>query len=203
MIRKVLIMGFLFFAVSLVGSCYSEDELSMIEMKKYGQSFVNDSLLDRLIRLETDMFGMGQSGDLESRINLINQMNNNSSYSSIVTPEYNYSGKKGFLRNLFDNFSTGTMTGFTPPIGTAGYSTSTYGNYCPYSYHNDKNMPFGYRYRTEKHNNHRHNYQHRPPRIGVHNNPYTAYNPYNLNNDRPTYGSTNVMTGSRVHILRD
>lgn len=201
MIRKVLITGFLFFAVSLVGFCYSEDELSMIEMKKYGQSFVDDSLSDRLIRLETDMFGMGQSGDIESRINLINRMNANSTYSSIVAPEYNYSNKKGFLGNIFDGFSSGTMTGFTPPM--TGYS-SNYGNYCPYNHHynNRANKPFRNGYNSGNHHNHNHNFQHRLPRIGAHG-PYNTYNPYAAGNERPTYGSTNVITGSRVHILKD
>lgn len=201
MIRKVLITGFLFFAVSLVGFCYSEDDLAQIELRKYGQTFVNDSLSDRLIRLETDMFGMSQSGDIDSRINLINQMNGNSSYSSIAVPEYNYSygNKKGFFRNLFDTFSTGTMTGFTPPM--TGYS-SNYGNYCQYNNYNRLNKPFENRYYSRNYNNHRHNFPHRPPRIGAHN-PYNTYNPYGAREGQPTYGSTNVITGSRVHILKD
>lgn len=212
MIRKVLFTGFFVFIFAGAGFCYSDGDISALEMRKYGQTYNNDSLADRLMRLETDMFGMSQSGDLDSRINMLTQMAESYNTPSFSAPQYNYYNgeKKGFIRNLLDGFSSGAMTGFTPPFSTTGYSSynyGNYGNYCPY-----ENYSSGPYYKSHfrrpgsiiSHHNHNNRHNWHRPHYRPHYNPnYSAYNPYGPYNARPTYGSTNVTTGSSVHILRD
>ena len=60
-----------------------------IEFQKYGQVFVLDSLADRLNRLETDFFGMAQTGNIEDRVNRLVQISQNSKHATFSSP-YNY-----------------------------------------------------------------------------------------------------------------
>ncbi len=194
MIRKVVLLCCLFFVFAIEGNCYTEDEISNLEFNKYGQTFVNDSLSNRLNRLETDMLGMSQSGDIDSRIDTLIRMSGN----NISVPSYDYypSEKKSAIRNIWNGITSsfgyddGQITGFIPPMGL-GYSNSSNHNYYRPHYHRPSSYcPY-------------HNTYHRPSRNFHRHSPHTAYNPYGPNYQRPTYGYSDTNVGSSVHILRD
>lgn len=160
MLKKLFIIKIIFLFTAIIGFCFSEDEITNIELSKYGESYANESIAERLNRLETDFFGMAQSGDLDSRIDMLKHISGNSRQSAIINPRENYypGQKRSAIRRFWDNVTstfdtTGTMTGFTPSMTTSGYnygySNNAYGNeflnfmngynnYCPYHnrYHN-------------------------------------------------------------------
>lgn len=168
---------------------YTEQQISNLEFNRYGQSFVDDSLADRLNRLEMDVLGMSQSGDIDSRIGRLNDI----FMHEMPTPQIDYykperkSAIKNILNNVSSLFDNGYMTGFIPSLENS-YGSHYYRNnspqYCPY------------------HNSYHSSYHHRPARFS-HYNPHVGYNPYGPAYQRPTYGYTNTTTGSSVHILRD
>lgn len=172
-----------------VAFAYSEQQISNLEINQYGQAFVDDSLSDRLNRLEIDMLGMRQSGDIDNRIGMLNRI----SFGEIQTPSFDYykPEKRSAIKNIWNNvssvFDNGYMTGFIPSLENS-YSSNYYKNnsqhYCPY------------------HNSYHNSYHHRPARFN-HYSPHVGYNPYGPSYQRPTYGYTNTTTGSSVHILRD
>ena len=187
---KRFVFGFvLMFVFPCVALSYAEEQLSNLEINQYGQTFVEDGFADRLNRLEMDMLGMRQSGDIDNRIGRLNRV----SFGEINTPSFDYykPEKRSAIKNLWDNvssvFDAGYMTGFIPSFGNS-YGTNYYQNkiqdYCPY------------------HNSYNNSYHHRPARFN-HYNPRMGYNPYGPSYQRPTYGYSNTTTGSSVHILRD
>lgn len=186
--KKILFSLVLFFCSISFVFAYSEDEVSFLEMKKYGQTYNNQSLADRLFRLETDILGMRQSGDLDSRINTLNNIFSNPAPNAIVPPSVDIysSRRKGLLGRFLDDFSSGYVTGFIPPINTGYYSDDYHNNYCPYG-NNQVHSTYHYR---GYHPHHRH----------LHSRPYNPYGDYNY---RPTYFNRNVSTGSAIHILQD
>ena len=223
---------FLKFAITIIcvlltalsGGCYSDEQLADIEMNRYGQTFEDDSLSSRLIRLENDLFGMTQSGDIDTRLDMISQMASVSKNPAMLAdndtfyPGVKQNPVKRVWNSISSGFTGGSMTGFTPSVNSYGYSSSNYGNglwnffngansYCPYhnTYHNgffnNHNFPMGYR---PNFNNgyfpHNHNLGHIP-----HNHIRPAYNtPYGFyHNPVPTNYSSDVITGSSVHILKD
>lgn len=154
MFKKILILNIAYLIGSLAGYCDLGDKLTDIEYAKYGESFTYESISDRLNRLETDYFGMAQTGDIDSRINMLSTMSRSSKQIAVQNPyDAYYTGKqKGKLRTFWDNVtstfdSTGVMTGYTPSMTTNsynyGYPTNMYRNeflnfmnnpqsYCPY-----------------------------------------------------------------------
>ncbi len=151
MLKKLIILSLLYFGMSLFGFCFSEDDIAKLEYSKYGEIYTNESISERLTRLENDYFGMTQNGDIDSRINMLSKMTENSKRSAIIDPlESYYPGKKkNSARNFWDNFSSsfsdnGVITGYTPPLYNQGYSNNIYKNelrnslnytngYCPYN----------------------------------------------------------------------
>ena len=229
MARKIYFILILFFAFVCQVYAYTDDNLSVLEKQNYGMSFEDESLSDRLNRLEENFFGMAQSGDLESRFDNLFKISNPQKESAIITPDYDYYSvskpKKAIIKNFLDNvtapFSQGVVTGFTPPIGySSGFSS--YGNdfmnffdnnsnkYCPYhnSYHDGyrSNNKFFRKYNNNlsRYNRYKNYRPHRMPRYG-HNHPYhnSSYNPHLSQNYRPTYGNTSFSTGSTVRIIND
>ncbi len=229
MLRKIIISFMIFLSLQAAVYSYSPEHLSNLEMVKYGQSFENDSLASRLMRLETDLFGMTQSGDIDSRLDMISQMIGSSALPPVYQPDNTYypKEKKGiinrFLNNLSDDFSNGALTGFTPPLTSTGYVNDFYGNgfmnytntsggYCPFhnTYHNNGffNNRNDFLYGKNKYPNsvsHRHNF--RSPRLG-HNHNYSNFNSYAnpygyYRSPIPTNTYTNVLTRSGVHIIKD
>lgn len=233
MFIKILVFCFVLLSCSLNSFAFSEYEISSLEQNKYGQSFENESLSERLNRLETDYFGMSQTGDINSRLDMLSKLAVNSKGSAIITPDYDYysvSKKnksnpiKNFWNNISEPFSQGVVTGYTPPISFSN-SYSSYGNnfmnflngrpeYCPYHNkfhnHNFNNSDFNSNnflknphYNHLSDNRHRHRL-YRPHR--TYSSPYRSvsqYNPFGSPYSMPTNAYTNVAAGSRVHILRD
>lgn len=108
----------------------SKNDLNRLEAKAFNQNFTQLAPEQRVERLEEKIFGAAQSGDLKTRINnlkLATKFNNGQSVNNL-NPMMK-TGWRGIAAGLGNAFSGGTMTGFTPPIG------STYDNYgySPYS----------------------------------------------------------------------
>ena len=135
MIRYLFFVAVLIVSLISCAFAYSENDISRLEFQKYGRCYEDDSLAERLSRLENDYLGMTQSGDIEKRVyNLLAVGNSNpngfESYEDFQqeqTPEK----KKGKFKTFWNNISSGlsdmgSMTGFIPPI-------TTYGNYNSYS----------------------------------------------------------------------
>ena len=133
MLKKICFVIVLLFVFSNMGICYSEENLSAIEFSRYGQSYENESLSSRLMRLESDLMGMTQSGDIDSRIELISRMADNSDLSAVQPNNIFYpEKKKSAIRNFWDNVtsstSSGSLTGFTPSMDSTGYYNSMNNN---------------------------------------------------------------------------
>lgn len=118
-------------------------DLAQIEYNVYNRSFTSDILEARLARLEGQMFGAVQSGNLASRYDLIrsasaNYRNKNNYYNSnaysLMTPQTtnyqsyfvpntqpifqntNNTGWRNVLGNVLSTFAGGSMTGYTPSL---------------------------------------------------------------------------------------
>ena len=183
--KKFILSLVLILFFPCVAFAYTEQQISNLEINQYGQTFVDDSLSDRLNRLEMDMLGMRQSGDIDNRISMLNRV----SFGEIPTPSFDYykPERRSAIKNIWNNVSSildnGYMTGFIPSLEnsyTSNYYRSNSPQYCPY-----------------------HNSYHQGPARFNHYNPHVGYNPYGLSSQRPTYGYTNTTTGSSIHILRD
>ncbi len=138
--------------------------LSNIESKLFNRIYSNDDPETRLIRIEKEMLGAMQQGELEDRYNVvakavkhynafpyqtaINPMGTGS-YSPIqaivpnniyTQPYYNdASTKSGKIKNILSGiFGGGTVTGYSPPVyGTNPYyNTSSNGMMNPYNQNN-------------------------------------------------------------------
>ena len=121
----------------------SARELTRIENKVLGRTYPNDDTDSRITRLEKEMLGAMQGGNLTERFNtvktaakhynsfpeILQSQNIYPQYNRInpyYSPSANWSGTRvnrgvsGMLQNLlgtvFGNFSAGSLTGFTPPI---------------------------------------------------------------------------------------
>lgn len=117
----------------------SAKELAKLEFKVLGRAYENDDTESRITRLEKEMLGAMQGGDLKERFNTIKtaskhynsypelaqSQNVYQSYSGPYSTYSNWNNKKqrgfgNFMQNvlgtIFGGMTTGTMTGFTPPI---------------------------------------------------------------------------------------
>lgn len=142
------------------------DNLARIEYKLFNRSYVNDDVETRIIRLEKEMLGAMQQGELDERYQVIaeaskhynafppdnyigNQpfqsFSSNSrpyqSYQNQYLASNNFGAQKGIFRNLISALTGGvlgggTLTGFTPPI------TDPYGSYCSAPYMNNMNNSY-------------------------------------------------------------
>ena len=233
MIKKLFILNIIFFCSAAIGLCFSENELRNIELSKYGESYTNESIAERLNRLETDFFGMAQTGDIDSRIDMLNHIAMNSRQSAIINPQENfYPGKrKSAIKSFWDNVTstfdtTGSITGYTPSMTTTGYGYSNnmyrneflnfmngYNNYCPYHnrYHNN-NRYFNNQFLNNNNfvnsglnNSYVHNNKHNPANYHHRFNQYPYGNYFPNNRFQRSYFSTppNIATRSSVQIIRD
>ena len=118
----------------------SSRELAKLESKVLGRTYMNDDTESRITRLEKEMLGAMQGGNLTERFNTIKTASKHyNSYPELAQSQSvypmpatygmnnNWSGTRvnrgvgGLLQNvlgaIFGDFSTtGTMSGFTPPI---------------------------------------------------------------------------------------
>ncbi len=225
MIQKLLSTLILLFVGCNYVFCFSTDDLAKMEYARYGEAFENQSLSERLNRLETDIFGMSQTGSLNERLSMLSKMSDNTLNNRIISPYENYypgekpSKIKSFWNNITEPFSTSaSMTGFTPSWNSSGYdySGNMYRNeflnfmnnpnqFCPYHnrYHNT-NRFFN---RFNNNNNGFLNSNSHSPRYHnrLHNHNH-LYNPNLYRNNyynRYPYIPPNIATRSSVHIIKD
>lgn len=129
----------------------SRNILSRMENKVFSQTFQQNTPERRVERLEQQVFGAVQSGDVQTRYeNLLTAVKDYSNINQNSTDSYNPAniangGWKGLVGMLGSSLLGGSMTGFTPPItpygNSYGYNTpymnngmnsmNTYGNIFP------------------------------------------------------------------------
>ena len=177
-------------------------ELASIEKKILGKSYKKDNINNRLARLEYKMLGASQSGKIDERYQTILTASNHymDFGNSISNPLTTFtttsipstSGIKTAFKNAFNTIrSTGSITGYTPPISPYGFNT-------PYGF-NPQFGTFGPRnpiYRTPCPHHHR-------PHIGINNSRYTPHysSTYPQHNTGYYNFNNNFTTGMGVHIL--
>lgn len=224
MLRKIIIMSLFVFQLSMQVFAYNENDLGNIELSRYGRVYTNEDFGTRLRRIETDIFGMAQSGDLDKRMNMIQQMTSNEKSVSVVPYENIYTEKKqNPIKRFFSNMTLpsyypGVVTGYTPGMNTYGYNNiyrneysdfmNNHNNFCPFNNQRLNNIPGRYHnhyYNGYGYNNNRYLNNNRTGHVYPYNNavrPY-RYNPYYNKYPVPTDVITNVATRSAVHILQD
>ncbi len=123
-----------------VGNNYAPD-FSLLEQHLFNKNFNGDNSINRLRRLEMNVFGAIQRGDFDTRYEKVK--------SAILSKSESSNYKKSILKNV-TNYFTGQMTGFTPPI-TNTYTSDPYFEYQP-SYSTSTTMerfsPWGRSYNT-------------------------------------------------------
>ena len=149
MLKKSLLVIILFFQFFIISFAYSDNTIENLEYSKYGKIYSNEDFGTRLRRLEMDILGMSQSGDINSRIAKLQKVAGVGKYSAIMPPDDNfYPGeKKSVIRKFFDNVTSSfydpeSITGYTPSITNNGYYYDSsynngffnrYNNYYPYN----------------------------------------------------------------------
>ena len=233
MFKRLFIFTVISIIFSLSAYCFSEDNISALEFAKYGVSYPNESLGERLNRLETDYFGMAQTGDIDSRLYNLSKINSNARNGINIPSKNSYYNQKpkGVFKSFWDDLTSnftdnGSITGYTPSI----YNTGTYSGL----YNNGINSPFNYNNNHSLYpynNGFNHNYFHSNSPLnntsfnGVnrfkpystwnnsHHHQYHKHNPnmrnYPYNNTMPYtnrtiyYTPPQIETKSSIHILRD
>lgn len=130
--------------------------LSRLESQIFNEKFPQSSAQRRIERLEEQLFGAVQSGDLDARYRTLQiavknakratnnsdsfDMNMGSGFSSMNTAFSNgfglpRRGLRGLAANFGNPFWGGTMTGFTPPI----MPFNNYNNYSGYNNYDNYN----------------------------------------------------------------
>ena len=134
------------FAKKNLNTNISKFDLTQLEKQYFGQSFKNDSVEDRISRLEQNIFGTIQTGNLQLRFNNLVQAYQNTKmqekqklftqnpYGTGYSSMNNNQNFGGLLKNAFNSFfTTGQLTGFTPPIyNPYPYRSSVPNFYNPY-----------------------------------------------------------------------
>lgn len=142
-------------------------ELASIEKRILGRSFKKDDVELRLSRLEQQILGATQSGNIDERYQTIlsastHYTNFNNNLSNPITT---FSGTgvsptggiKNAFRNVFHTITgVGSVTGYTPPISPYGFNTPygfnpNYGTFGPRDFFNGHRCPchsprIGHRY---------------------------------------------------------
>ena len=150
LLERAVLLNIVCFIFVSAAQAFSEDDLSRLEYSKYGVNYADESLGERLNRLETDYFGMAQTGGIDSRIAALTKINSNIKNGvnqALFNKFNNFSGAdssiynpkpKGILRGIWDNiasgfdvfgggsgFDSGFLTGYTPPISNWNTLTSS------------------------------------------------------------------------------
>jgi len=128
----------------------SRNELTKLEKKVLNQTYPQNSAERRIERLEQQLLGASQSGDMEARYETIkiaaknynpNIASNDAIDNFPMTPQRG--GWRGITQALGGSMFGGSMTGFTPPIMpfnnnnyTNGYGNNNYNNYSSNAYSN-------------------------------------------------------------------
>lgn len=110
----------------------SRNTLSKIESKVFSQTFPQNSTERRISRLEQQIFGAEQSGDVPTRYKNLIAASKSFSADNVINSYFPTPARGSKLRNVLGNFNNtmmgGNMTGCTPPID-------------PYSAYGYKNNP--------------------------------------------------------------
>ncbi len=120
----------------------SNATLSKLEQRVLRQTFAANTPVNRIERLEQQLFGAVQTGDINARLETIKIAAQN--YNNTLSN--NQGGWKGIASAIGSSLLGGNMTGFTPPINpyfdnyTAGYNN--YAN--PYSQAYSNSYPNSY-----------------------------------------------------------
>lgn len=145
----------------------SQNVLSKMESQVFNQKFTQYNPQRRIERLEEQMFGAVQSGNLEARYRALQLALKNSNKIQAAANPYNvdpfnmnsgfgtnfagsnYTTNRGIFRKLagaMNNPLGGTMTGFTPPIGPYNPYDNLYNNYpSGGGIYRGYRSPYGYR----------------------------------------------------------
>ena len=95
----------------------SRNDLNRLESKVFNQNFPQINPEKRIERLEQQMFGAAQSGDLKTRLDNLKTAAKYSNENNMNYPQTAArTGWKGLALNMGNSFCGGRMTGFTPPI---------------------------------------------------------------------------------------
>lgn len=139
-------------------------ELSNMEQNMFGRSFTNETQAQRVSRLEREIFGMNQPGDLNSRFDNLRAGYRGYRHpaqcqtSSYQKPNYIYppnyyqtpiiqsgGGLRGFFNNLGNFMMGGTPTGLSPQINPSyGFDDDFYTSSSGYSKGFTSNRGYGY-----------------------------------------------------------
>ena len=217
MLIKFLYLCLFYFFIQSMGFCFQEDILNELEYQKYGTTFRNESLAQRINKLETDILGMEQKGSIEERLDLLHRILINKREIALQTPYYGNkkTKKKSAIRNFFDNLSDiGSLTGFTPSLNSTSYNNGSYYD----SYGNNNLSNWGHRAFDNflnnqnsycpKHNSYHDNHFNHP----IHNKHFRNYNFDNNYHyphqqayipQRNFYVPPNIQSRSSIRIIRD
>ncbi len=225
MLKRIFIIQVLLLLFIIQPACYPQVNIDDIEKTKYGHTFNQESLSERLSRLENDVLGMSQSGDIDTRLSRLSQVirpeiNPNNIIYPQTDYDYNIQPKRNIIQRFLDNVAdtfdnTGVITGYTPMMYGAGYG------YTPDIYRNEfRNMFYNPPKYCPRHNTFHNRYSYPyssyfPPinnRIIPGRRFYPYFNNFNRYNNfyYPRYGNynriyspPNIVTKSAVHILND
>ena len=209
MVKNFLIL--LFIMSSLAQICFAsyEDRLFELENLRYGRAFANESLAERLLRLEEDYFGLSQSGDINSRINMLFQIAQNNYPNPMNLDRRVQIKKQSRIRNALRNFASiftdgGVVTGFVPPISTFdnNYNYSSYNSAFENDYYNRFFTPPKYSPNYIPAHSYGGHYVHQP----IINDYNSGYSTSNVQYDRygyPSISNRDLYSRSAVRILRD
>ncbi len=133
----------------------SKNTLSRIETRIFNQNFSQNNVEHRIERLEQELFGAVQSGDIDSRYQAIKMAYKNQTKKYYPT-QVAQNGWKGLVNNLGNTLLGGSMTGFTPPINPYNYNNGYNKQINPFAnghgiYRGSRvnNGPWGYSYSDE------------------------------------------------------
>lgn len=112
----------------------SRNTLSKIESKVFSQTFPQNNTERRIERLEEQVFGAVQSGDMVARYKNLIAASKSFNADNVINSYFPAPARGPKLRNILGNFGNlgGNMTGCTPPIDP----------YSDYGYNNQVNSPF-------------------------------------------------------------
>lgn len=113
----------------------SKGDLSKLESKVLGRNYAQDNLQSRVERLEQQLLGAVQEGDLTDRYETLKVASQNSNFAQNLTNDYypnSVMPNRGGLRGMLGNIGAamlggGMMTGYSPSLDPF-YSQNTYGN---------------------------------------------------------------------------
>lgn len=174
------------------------EKLAQIENKLFGRTYPNDDTETRIIRMEKEMLGAMQGGDLDERYQTVadaakhynafpyqeqQPYQGQQAYNPVIA-QPTLGGLKGVFRNILGAMVGGTLTGYTPPM----YN----GN--PYAYSNPYYQNTAYPNAYSTGNNWMNN-------MFPQNN--TGFNNYYQSNTGYYNKDTNYGTSSGAHVLYD